>query len=82
MTGGEFLVREIIEKRSVIRKLEEELCDLEMDLSGMEIEYLGNYAVIEYADALDGQVTLYIEEEDGNSYNEMISLYDLLEIIK
>jgi hypothetical protein len=79
MTNGERLINKLIAKRSQINELQQELEDLSFDLCGMEIEYEGNYAVIDDVD--DGQVSLYVEDDEENSYNQIISLYELLEII-
>jgi hypothetical protein len=80
MTNGQWLIKQIIEKKKLIQVVEQEIEEFESDLSGMEIDYHGMYAVIEGVD-IDGEVILYVEEDDGNSYNLMLSIYELLELI-
>lgn len=79
MTVAERLLKEIIEKKDKIFELRDELTETESNLVGMEIEHESNYAVVEHIDAMEGQVTLYVEDEDGDSWNEMISIYELLD---
>lgn len=78
MTNLEHLIREISKKKEALSVITEEMIDLESNFIGMEIEHNGNYAVVESIDANEGTATLYIEDEDGDSWNEMVFLNELL----
>ena len=82
MTGAESLLNRIIDKKHQISVLKYDIEELQQDLTGMELVYNGNYAVIDSVDALCGEVVLYVEEDDGASWNELVSLYELLVLVK
>lgn len=82
MSAAEYSLREIIQKKNQLINLRSELSELESDLCGMETKHEGNYAVVEHIDSMDGQVILYVEDEDGASWNDMITIYELLDKFK
>lgn len=50
------------------------------DLEGQEIRYNGCYAVIIFIN-LNDTATLYLEDEDGRSWEKTVSLTDLAKAI-
>lgn len=46
------------------------------DLEGMEIKYKGNYGTIMYIN-LNDTATIYLEDADGDNWEETVSLQDL-----
>lgn len=79
MANAKVIMRKIREKREMFNNLRGDMEDLEGDMIGMELEYEGNFAIIESVDGEDLNVTLYIELEDGRSYYEKIHFSDLEE---
>jgi hypothetical protein len=80
MTNGEYLVNQLMKKREELIELEEEVSVLESDLGGIEIEYVGaDYAV---TDIVMGDIISIYCENGEESWDDEISLDELLEIIK
>ncbi len=50
------------------------------DLEGQEIQYNGCYAVIMFIN-LNDTATMYLEDEDGRSWEKTVSLTDLAKAI-
>ncbi len=80
MTNGEFMVLELMKKTVQYDQLDNEIIELESDLCGMEIEYKDyEYAIVEH---IDGDNAIIFCESDDNSWNESITLGELLEIVR
>ncbi|MEM5009370.1 hypothetical protein WKH57_01485 [Niallia taxi] len=82
LTAKVQIIKEMIKMKSSIIQLRKELSELESDCFGWEIKYKGHNATVECVDAIDGNMTLYIEDMDESSWNENISIYEFLELIK
>lgn len=80
-TVAQSKVKELIQTRKNIRELQDNLTEMESDLIGMEFKYNNDFAVVEHIDTMEGNVILYIEDDDGDSWNEAISLYELIDIL-
>lgn len=82
MTVAEQLINDLTywkeQKAMAIQKLE----DIEESLVGMELIYQGNYASILQLYGNMQNACLYVEDEDGDSWEVGLSLEELLELIR
>lgn len=74
-------IQELINYKREIQLLFEEMGELEYDLVGMEFEYFGDYASVMYADGNSQNVCIYVEDEDGESSEHILSLSELMNLI-
>jgi len=79
-TFGQYAASKIIELRKQISQLDDELEEMESDLSGGEITHPKYfYAMIDFIDGDD--VYLYTEDEEGESEDILITFDELVELL-
>jgi hypothetical protein len=80
MNNLQYAVKNLRERYDTLLNVQADIAELESGLTGMEIDYEGNYAIIESVDGYTLSATLYIEMNDGSWLYENIDLEELLEI--
>jgi hypothetical protein len=79
--GVKNTLRKLREKQDMIDNLKEDIIDLRADLSGMELRYQGEYAVIDEVNHEDEEVLLYTEDEAGKQGWQWITFAELEELV-
>jgi hypothetical protein len=81
MTGAQWALQKAIDAVKKIDELQMEIAELEGDLIGLELEYAGHYASTSHVDVMNDYVGLYVEKENGDSYDVDISLEELWDML-
>lgn len=81
MTATKRLIKDLITIKQKLNDIIEIIGQYEDSLIGMELMYKGNYANIMTINGHTQRVCLYIEDEGGKSWEEYISLDEILKII-
>jgi hypothetical protein len=78
LTNGEYLIKELFEKREQIDKLTDDIEEIESGLIGMELKYKGHDAVIA---EIDGPHAVIYYDLNGRPYNVIVTLERLRELL-
>ncbi|MEX0598867.1 MAG: hypothetical protein WD512_20455 [Candidatus Paceibacterota bacterium] len=81
MTVAENMVKELVEKKIMMQSLHEEMSEIESNFDGMEIDYKGQWAMVNFIDGNSQKVNLYVENSDGNSEHVDLSFGEFQKVL-
>ena len=82
-TVAQSLLRKAREKREMAQNLYDDIEEIESNFMGMELEYEGHFACVEFINIMNDQVILYVDAstEGKGEWDESLTLDELAELL-
>lgn len=74
-------IKKLINIKTKIKSLNEEISDLEDSLLGLELTYQGNHASVMFVNGHTQNATLYVEDGSGESWEVVLPLHELATLV-